>query len=75
MDAEIEKILDHWVLGISKKNSKTEFFVHWKVKSAVDAVLEKAKDLWKFDSQIDDYLKTILMRTSSSSGVGGLLDL
>ena len=27
-DAEIEKILDHRVLGTSKKNTKTEFLVH-----------------------------------------------
>ena len=74
-DAEIEKILDHRVLGTSKKNTKTEFLVHWKGKSAVDAVWEKAKDLWQFDAQIEDYLKTVTMRTSSSSGAGGLLDL
>ncbi|XP_069151856.1 uncharacterized protein [Solanum lycopersicum] len=73
-DAEIEKILDHRVLGTSKKNSKTEFLVHWKGKSVADAVWEKAKDLWQFDAQIEDYLKTVSMRTSSSSGVGGLLD-
>ena len=53
-DAEIEKILDHRVLGISKKNTKTEFFVQWKSKSAADAVWKKAKDVWKFDAQIDD---------------------
>ena len=27
-DAEIDKILDHRVLGTSKKNAKTEFLVH-----------------------------------------------
>ena len=64
-DAEIEKILDHRVLGTSKKNTKTEFLVHWKGKSAADAVWEKAKDLWQFDAQIEDYLKTVSMRTSS----------
>ena len=37
-DVEIEKILDHRVLGRSKKNTKTEFLVHWKGKSAVDIV-------------------------------------
>ncbi|XP_069154704.1 uncharacterized protein [Solanum lycopersicum] len=42
-DTEIEKILDHRVLGTSKKNTKTEFLVHWKGKSAADAVWEKAK--------------------------------
>ena len=73
-DAEIEKILYHRVLGTSKKNTKTEFLVHWEGKSAADAVWEKAKDLWQFDAQIDDYLKTVSMRTSSSSGAGGLLD-
>ena len=74
-DVEIEKILDHRVLGTSKRNTKIEFLVHWKGKSAADAVWEKAKDLWQFDAQIEDYLKTVSMRTSSSSGVGGLLDL
>ena len=44
-DAEIKKILDHRVLGTSKKNTKKEFLVHWKGKAAVDAVWEKAKDL------------------------------
>nr|XP_019068954.1 uncharacterized protein LOC109120044 [Solanum lycopersicum] len=54
--AKIEKIIDHRVSGTSKKNTKTEFFVHWKGKSAADAVWEKAKDLWQFDPQIKDYL-------------------
>ena len=31
-DVEIEKILDHRVLGTSKKNTKTEFLVHWKAR-------------------------------------------
>ncbi|KAH0693252.1 hypothetical protein KY285_020349 [Solanum tuberosum] len=48
-DAEIEKILDHRVVG---------------------TIWEKPKDLWQFDDQIEDYLKTVSMRTSSSSGVG-----
>nr|XP_010313140.1 uncharacterized protein LOC104644685 [Solanum lycopersicum] len=39
-DAEIEKILDHRVLGTSKKNIKTEFLVHWRRKSAADAAWE-----------------------------------
>ena len=61
-DAEIEKILDHRVLGTSKKNTKTEFLVHWKGKSAADVAWEKAKDLWQFDAQIEDYLKTVSIR-------------
>ena len=61
-------------MGTSKKNRKTELLVHWKGKSAVDAVWEKAKDLWQFDAQIEDYLKIVSMRTSSSSGADGLLD-
>ena len=48
--AEIEKILDHRVLGTSKKNTKTEFLVHLKGKSAADEVLEKAKDICLFDA-------------------------
>ncbi|KAH0781404.1 hypothetical protein KY290_001002 [Solanum tuberosum] len=67
-DAEIEKILDHQVVGTSKKNTKTEFLIHWKGKSVADAVWEKAKDLWQFEDQIDDYLKKVSMRTSGSSG-------
>ena len=62
-DVEIEKILDHQVLGTSKKNKKTNFLIHWKGKSATDAVWEKAKDLRQFDAQIDDYIKSVLMRT------------
>ena len=46
-NVEIEKILDHQVLGTSKKNTKTEFLIHWKGKGAVDAVWEKSKDLWQ----------------------------
>ena len=75
MDAEIEKILDHRVLATSKKNTKTELFIHWKGKSVADVVWEKSKDLWDFDSQIDYYLRTVSMRTSSSIGAGGMLDL
>ena len=44
-DAKTEKSLDHRVFGTSKKNTKIEFLVHWKSKSAVDAIWEKAKDL------------------------------
>nr|XP_004245353.1 uncharacterized protein LOC101251801 [Solanum lycopersicum] len=44
-DAEIEKILDHWVLGTSKKNTKIEFLIDWKGESAADTVWEKSKDL------------------------------
>ena len=73
-DAEIEKILDHPILSTSKKNTKTEFLIHSKGKSAADAVWVKANDLWQFDAQIEDYLKIVSMRTSSSSGAGGLLD-
>ncbi|KAH0751965.1 hypothetical protein KY290_006553 [Solanum tuberosum] len=73
-DAEIEKILDHRVVGTSKKNTKTEFLIHWKGKSAADAVWERSKDFWQFDDQIKDYLKTVSMRTSSSSGAGELVN-
>ena len=64
-DAKIEKILYHRVLGTSKKNTKIEFLVHWKGKSATDAFWEKGKDLWQFDAQIEDYLKTVSMRKLS----------
>ncbi|KAH0661588.1 hypothetical protein KY284_026519 [Solanum tuberosum] len=37
-------------------------------------IWEKATDLRQFDDQIDDYLKIVSMRTSSSSGAGGLLN-
>ena len=73
-DADIEEILDHRIVGKSKLNTKTEFLVHWKGKARADAVWEKAKDLWQFDDRIDDYLKTVSMRASSSRGGGGLLD-
>ena len=36
--AKIKKIIDHCVSGTSKKNTKTEFLVHWKGKSAADAI-------------------------------------
>ena len=39
--AEIEEILDHRVVGTSKKNTKTEFLIHLKGKSRADATWEK----------------------------------
>ncbi|KAH0693736.1 hypothetical protein KY285_020833 [Solanum tuberosum] len=45
-DAEIEKILNHRVVGTSNKNTKTEFLIHWKDKSVADTIWGKAKDLW-----------------------------
>ncbi|KAH0748393.1 hypothetical protein KY290_027625 [Solanum tuberosum] len=45
-----------------------------KGKSVADAVWEKARGLRQFDDQIDDYLKIVSMRTSSSSGAGGLFN-
>ncbi|XP_069143445.1 uncharacterized protein [Solanum lycopersicum] len=71
-DAEIENILDHRVLDTSKRNTMIEFLVHWKGKSAADAVWEKVKEFWEFDAHIKDYLKIITMRTSSLSCAGGL---
>ena len=41
VDVEIEKIFDHRVVGKSKKNTKTEFLIHRKGKSAADAVWRK----------------------------------
>ena len=72
-DAEIEKILDHRVLGV-KKNRRTEFLIQWKGKQEADATWEKTKSLWQFDKQLEDYLKTASTRASSSTGGGGLLD-
>lgn len=59
-------------MGKSKKNTKTEFLVHWKEKSTADVVSEKAKDLWSLMNES----KTIsrLSGASSSRGRGGLLD-
>ena len=73
-DADIEEILDHRVVGKSKLSTKTKFLVHWKGKDRANVVWEKAKDLWQFDDRIDDYLKIVSMRASSSRGGGGLLD-
>ncbi|OIT40166.1 hypothetical protein A4A49_53752, partial [Nicotiana attenuata] len=72
-DAEIEKILDHRVLG-AKKNRRTEFLIQWKGRQEADATWEKTKSLWQFDKQLEDYLKTASTRASSSTGGGGLLD-
>ena len=42
---EIEKILDHQVLGFFKKNRREKYLVQWKGSSEVDATWEKAIDL------------------------------
>ena len=70
---EIERVLEHRVLGASKKNQRTEYLVQWKGEEVADATWEKAVSLWQFEDQVNAYLQGISTRTSSSSGGGGLL--
>ncbi|KAF3662453.1 hypothetical protein FXO37_12442 [Capsicum annuum] len=71
--AKMVKILDYRIVGNIKKNTKTEFLVQWEGRSEEDAVWEKAQNLWQFDKQIEDYLKTTSTRASSSSAGGAFL--
>ena len=72
-DKEIKKILDHRVLGASKKNKRAKYLVQWKGSSEVDVIWEKVTDLWPFKDKINSYLDALpSTRTSNSSG-GGLL--
>ena len=73
-DDKIEKILDRRVMGTSKKNTNKKFLIHRKGKSAVDENWEKENDFWNFYAQINEYLKTVSIRTTSSNFAGGLLD-
>ncbi|OIT29089.1 hypothetical protein A4A49_55045 [Nicotiana attenuata] len=45
LEEEIEKILDHRVLGMHKKNRWTEFLIQWKGKPEADATWEKGVSL------------------------------
>ncbi|KAG5620468.1 hypothetical protein H5410_005686 [Solanum commersonii] len=66
-EVKIEEILDHQVVGNSKRNTKTEFLVRLTGKAKNDAIWEKSKDMWQFDKQVDDYVKTASTRVLSST--------
>ncbi|OIT28827.1 hypothetical protein A4A49_53865 [Nicotiana attenuata] len=73
LEEEIEKILDHRVLGMHKKNRRTKFLIQWKGKPEADATWEKGASLWQYEQQIEKYLKSASTRASSSTSGGGLL--
>ncbi|XP_075092040.1 uncharacterized protein LOC142172156 [Nicotiana tabacum] len=73
LEKEIDKILDHWILGMHKKNMQIEFLIQWKGKPEADATWEKGASLWKHEQQIEDYLKSASTKMSSSTSGGGLL--
>ncbi|OIT07293.1 hypothetical protein A4A49_66143 [Nicotiana attenuata] len=68
-----EKILEHRVLGMHKKNRQTQFLIQWKGKPEADTTWEKGASLWQYEQQIEDYLKSASTRASSSTSGGGLL--
>ena len=72
-DKDVEKVLAHRTAGQSKKNRRTDYLIHWKGSSEVDATWERVVTLWQFEKQIRAYLDTTPTRTSGSSGGGGLL--
>ncbi|XP_075079921.1 uncharacterized protein LOC142165219 [Nicotiana tabacum] len=75
LEEEIKKILDHRVLGMPKKNRRTEFLIQWKGKPKEDTTWQKGASLWQFKQKIEDYLKSASTRTSSSTSGGGLIAL
>lgn len=72
-DKDVEKILAHKTEGMSKKNRRTDYLVHWKGEDEVDASWERDVTLWQFEKQIAEYWAHPPTRTSGSSGGGGLL--
>lgn len=73
-DKEIQQILDHRTLGMSQKNRRTEYLIHWKSTEKADATWEKAVTLWQFEDQVKEYHNTPSTRTLDSFGRDGLLD-
>ncbi|XP_070015894.1 uncharacterized protein [Nicotiana sylvestris] len=73
LEEKIEKVLDHKILGMHKKNMRTEFLIQWKGKPEADATWERGVSLWQYEHQVADYLKSVSTRTSSSTSGGGLL--
>jgi ribosomal protein L21E len=71
LDNVVEKILDHRVLGYSKMNRRTEYFVQWRGEK--EDSWEKAETLWKYEAMIKEYRNSIPTRASASSSGGGLL--
>ncbi|KAK4384076.1 RNA-directed DNA polymerase [Sesamum angolense] len=49
------KILDHRMIGQSKKNRRTDYLVHWSGESEADATWEQDVTLWQFEEKLDEY--------------------
>lgn len=49
LEETIEKILDHRVLGMHKKNRLTEFLIQWKGNLKAYATWEKGGSLWQYE--------------------------
>ena len=69
---KLAKVLDHRTLGASKKNQRTEYLVLWEGESEAEASWEKAVNLWQFQDKLNEYLRSMSTRASTSSGGGGL---
>ncbi|KAK4388148.1 hypothetical protein Sango_2421400 [Sesamum angolense] len=70
------KIFYHRTMGQSKKNTRTDYLVHWSGESEADATWECDVTLWQFEGKLDEYWAVregvTPTRASGSSGGGGL---
>ena len=71
-EKKLAKVLNHRTFGASKKNQRTEYLVQWQGESEVEASWEKAVTLWQFEDKVNEYLRSMSTRASTSSGGGGL---
>lgn len=55
-EKKLVKILDHRILGQSKKNRKTNYLVQWEGEAEEDATWERNVNLWQFEDAIEKYL-------------------
>ena len=69
-DREIEKILDHRIMGHSRKNQRTDFLVQWKGISETEASWERDVTLWQFEKEVQAYWQSKSTRASTSTGAG-----
>lgn len=54
-------------MGASKKNRRTDYLVQWKGTSKIDASYERDVDLRQFEDKVNEYLDSLLVKTSHSS--------
>jgi len=70
----VDRILNKKVTGYRKGgNMRTYYLVKWKGTAESEASWEKASTLWQFEKEVKAFENILPMRTSASSGGGGLL--